>query len=230
MTRVLAFMLLVVGPLEVAIAQPVLPDGAPVSHTKRIWQDAVPQTEPAPTRGNRSPYRVKGQTYTVLPTADDYVEEGIASWYGMKFHGRQTANGDIYDVFAATAAHRSLPIPSYVRVTNLRNQRTVVLRVNDRGPFHDSRLIDLSYGAALALGFAESGTAPVRVEVVTPPAHESRAADRLLSDTDTYSWARSNRCRLPSESHRKAAIAKGGNIPWRLPRLMSGGSAFIVYG
>ena len=182
MTRVaLAFMLLGVGPLEVAIAQSVLPDGAPVSHTKRIWQDAVPQNEPAPTRGNRSPYRVKGQTYTVLPTADDYVEEGIASWYGMKFHGRQTANGDIYDVFAATAAHRSLPIPSYVRVTNLRNQRTVVLRVNDRGPFHDSRLIDLSYGAALALGFAESGTTPVRVEAVTPPGHEPQqrsAAER----------------------------------------------------
>ena len=182
MTRVaLALMLLVVGPLEVAIAQSVLPDGAPVSHTKRIWQDAVPQNEPAQTRGNRSPYHVKGQTYTVLPTADDYVEEGIASWYGMKFHGRQTANGDVYDLFAATAAHRSLPIPSYVRVINLRNQRTVVLRVNDRGPFHDSRLIDLSYGAALALGFAESGTAPVRVEAVAPPASESRgklAAER----------------------------------------------------
>mgnify|MGYP001284582866 CR=1 FL=1 len=175
MTRVvLAVMLLVVSSLEVTIAQTVLPDGAPVSHTKRIWQDAVPQTEPAPTRGNRSPYRVKGQTYTVLPAADDYVEEGIASWYGMKFHGRQTANGDVYDLFAATAAHRSLPIPSYVRVTNLRNQRTVVLRVNDRGPFHDSRLIDLSYGAALALGFAESGTAPVRVEAVAPRADESR--------------------------------------------------------
>ena len=144
MTRVLAFTLLLVGPLDVAIAQSVPTDGAPVSHTKWIWQDAVPQTEPAPTRGNRSPYRVKGQTYTVLPAADDYVEEGIASWYGMKFHGRQTANGDVYDLFAATAAHRSLPIPSYVRVINLRNQRTVVLRVNDRGPFHDSRLIDLS--------------------------------------------------------------------------------------
>ena len=181
MTRVLAFTLLLVGPLDVAIAQSVPTDGAPVSHTKRIWQDAVPQTEPAPTRGNRSPYRVKGQTYTVLPAADDYVEEGIASWYGMKFHGRQTANGDVYDLFAATAAHRSLPIPSYVRVINLRNQRTVVLRVNDRGPFHDSRLIDLSYGAALALGFAESGTAPVRVEAVAPPASESRgklAAER----------------------------------------------------
>jgi rare lipoprotein A len=175
MTRVaLAFMLLVVGPLEVTIAQSVLPDGAPVSHKKWIWQDAVPQTEPAPTRGNRSLYSVKGQTYTVLPTADDYVEEGIASWYGTKFHGRQTANGDIYDLFAATAAHRSLPIPSYVRVTNLRNRRAVVLRVNDRGPFHDSRLIDLSYGAALALGFAESGTAPVRVEAVTPPGNESQ--------------------------------------------------------
>jgi len=207
----------------------VLPDGAPVSHTQRIWQDAIPQIEPAPTRGNRSPYRVKGQTYTVLPTADDYVEDGIASWYGMKFHGRQTANGDIYDVFAATAAHRSLPIPSYVRVTNLRNQRTVLLRVNDRGPFHDSRLIDLSYGAALALGFVESGTAPVRVEAVTPPGHEPQqrsAAER----SDTYSWAPSNRCRLPSESHRRPRTAKGGNIPWRLPRLMSGGSAFIGYG
>ena len=182
MTRVaLAFMLLVAEPLEVAIAKPVLPDGAPVLHKKQIWQDALPQTEPTPTRGNRSPYSVKGQTYTVLPTADDYVEEGIASWYGVKFQGRQTATGDIYDVFAATAAHRSLPSPSYVRVTNLRNQRTVVLRINDRGPFHDSRLIDLSYGAAVALGFAEFGTALVRVEAVAPPGNESRhnlAAER----------------------------------------------------
>ena len=131
--------------------------------------------------GNGPTYEVWGKQYRVMSSARGYQQTGGASWYGVKFQGRQTANGDIYDVFAATAAHRSLPIPSYVRVTNLRNQRTVVLRVNDRGPFHDSRLIDLSYGAALALGFAESGTSPVRVEAVAPPGNESRgksAAER----------------------------------------------------
>ena len=107
---------------------------------------------------------MNGVLYTVHVSARSYREQGVASWYGMKFHGRPTANGEIFDVFGATAAHRSLPIPTYVRVTNLENDRSVVLRVNDRGPFHPDRLIDLSYGAALQLGFAEQGTASVLVE------------------------------------------------------------------
>ena len=107
---------------------------------------------------------MNGVLYTVCASARGYRQQGVASWYGMKFQGRPTANGEIFEVFGATAAHRSLPIPTYVRVTNLGNDRSVVLRVNDRGPFHPDRLIDLSYGAALQLRFAEQGTATVLVE------------------------------------------------------------------
>jgi len=107
---------------------------------------------------------VNGSFYTVHGSARGYREKGVASWYGMKFQGLPTANGETFDVYGATAAHRSLPIPTYVRVTNLENDRSVVLRVNDRGPFHPQRLIDISYGAALQLGFAERGTATVLIE------------------------------------------------------------------
>ena len=107
---------------------------------------------------------MNGSFYTVHGSARGYREKGVASWYGMKFQGLPTANGEIFDVYGATAAHRSLPIPTYVRVTNLENDRSVVLRVNDRGPFHPQRLIDISYGAALQLGFVERGTATVLVE------------------------------------------------------------------
>ena len=141
-------------------------DSAPQGGVLPPWQDAFPRPDPILPQGNTSPYEVNGQTYSVLASATGYKEVGVASWYGMKFHGRQTANGEIFDVYAPTAAHRSLPIPSYVRVTNLHNDRTVILRVNDRGPFHPDRLIDLSYGAASALGFAEQGTAPVLIEAL----------------------------------------------------------------
>ena len=142
------------------------PDYAPSSSDIPLWQDAVPRPDPILPQGNRSPYQVNSEWYTVLATAKGYREQGIASWYGMKFQGRLTSNGEIFDVFAATAAHRSLPIPSYVRVTNLSNEASVVLRVNDRGPFHPDRLIDVSYGAAVQLGFAEQGTAVVLVESI----------------------------------------------------------------
>jgi rare lipoprotein A len=116
--------------------------------------------------GNKSPYTVFGKSYTVLPDSIGYLEIGIASWYGKKFHGRHTSNGETYDMLALTAAHRSLPLPSYVKVTNLDNRRHTIVKVNDRGPFHDDRLIDLSYKAAMELGFADKGTAPVVVESV----------------------------------------------------------------
>ena len=105
-------------------------------------------------------------TYTVLPSATGYCEEGLASWYGLKFHGRKTSNGELFDVYAPTAAHKTLPIPSYVRVTNLDNGKSMVLRVNDRGPFHSNRIIDLSYGAAVKLGYAEQGIVRVQVEII----------------------------------------------------------------
>lgn len=133
--------------------------------------DAIPEpevkAEPRSRAGNRS-YAVLGKRYQVRDTAEGYVEEGMASYYGRKFHGRLTSNQEVYDMYAFTAAHKSLPLPSYVRVTNLANGKSVVVRVNDRGPFHAGRVIDLSYAAATKLGFTKQGTARVEVRALTP--------------------------------------------------------------
>ena len=129
--------------------------------------DPVVRTLPKSPRGNR-PYMVWGTRYDVLDSAEGYDRRGLASWYGTKFNGRETSNGEVYDMFDLTAAHRSLPLPSYVRVTNTDNGKSTVVRVNDRGPFHPERIIDLSYAAAVKLGFHDQGVAPVRVQAVVP--------------------------------------------------------------
>lgn len=128
--------------------------------------DAVPRVEPRSRGGNKSSYRVWGKTYRVLDDASGYRRDGMASWYGKKFHGYATANGEIYDMYKMSAAHRSLPLPSYARVTNRDSGRSVILRVNDRGPFHSEREIDLSYAAAARLGILDAGTGRVRVEAI----------------------------------------------------------------
>lgn len=130
--------------------------------------DAVPQAEPLSRGGNSRQYEVLGQTYRVLDKADGFRERGHASWYGKKFHGRKTANGEIYDMFKMTAAHKRLPLPSYVRVTNVSNGKSIVVRVNDRGPFHKGRIIDLSYAAAAKLGMLQHGAAMVEIETLQP--------------------------------------------------------------
>lgn len=127
-----------------------------------------PRPEPRAAYGNRSPYTVLGKSYRVLPSAEGYVERGVASWYGQKFHGRQTSSREVYDMCAFSAAHKTLPLPSYARVTRLDTGESVVVRVNDRGPFHDGRIIDLSYAAAVKLGLDRSGTARVEVRALTP--------------------------------------------------------------
>ena len=138
--------------------------GAPVD-TGSI-PDAIPKVEPITRIGNKSPYTVFGKTYFVLPSSKDYREQGVASWYGKKFHGHKTSNAEVYDMYAMTAAHKTLPIPTYVRVTHTGNKRSIIVRINDRGPFHGPRIIDLSYVAALKLGFADNGTADVLVETI----------------------------------------------------------------
>ena len=137
-----------------------------VSHVK----DAVPRVEPKSRGGNKSPYTVLGKRYYVLQDSIGYTETGTASWYGRKFHGHKTSNGEVYDMFAMTAAHKSLPLPTYLRVTNIANGKQVIVRVNDRGPFHGNRLIDLSYAAASKLDFVNSGTARVKLEAIDPRA------------------------------------------------------------
>jgi rare lipoprotein A len=134
--------------------------------------DAVPRPEPRTAAGNKSPYTVLGKTYRVRPVPPGHRERGLGSWYGTKFHGRKTSLGDPYDVYTMTAAHKTLPLPSYVRVTNLENGKRAVVRVNDRGPFHEDRVIDLSYAAAYRLGYANKGTALLELEVLDPMAPE----------------------------------------------------------
>ena len=129
-------------------------------------REPTPQDEPRARYGNRSPYTVLGRSYHVLDSARGYVERGTASWYGEKFHGRATSSLEPYDMYAFSAAHKSLPLPTYARVTNLENGRSVVVRVNDRGPFHGTRLIDLSYAAAIKLGMHVKGTASVEVRAL----------------------------------------------------------------
>lgn len=145
--------------------------------------DATPTLHSGPYKAN--PYTVLGKTYFPLAESKRYVASGTASWYGTKFHGQNTANGEVYDLYGMSAAHKTLPLPSYVRVTNLDNNKSVILRVNDRGPFYSDRIIDLSYAAAKKLGYAEIGTARVKVEGIDPQewwAAKGRPAPLMLNE------------------------------------------------
>lgn len=132
-------------------------------------KDAEVKAEPLSSMGNPRRYTVLGQEYAVMSQGAGFKQQGFASWYGMKFHGHATSNGEIYDVYQMTAAHKTLPIPSYVKVTRLDNQESVIVRVNDRGPFHEGRIVDLSYAAAVKLGIHKMGTAAVSLDVISAP-------------------------------------------------------------
>jgi rare lipoprotein A len=155
-------------------------DGAPPGQVDfdRI-PDAVPRVERRSATVNPASYVVWGKRYPVMQDPSGYRERGVASWYGTKFHGRPTASGETYDLYQMTAAHKSLPLPSYARVTNLQNGRSIVVKVNDRGPFVDDRIIDLSYVAAGKLGFASQGTGQVEVEYLDPAAPPPPPATRV---------------------------------------------------
>jgi rare lipoprotein A len=140
-------------------------------HIARI-PDAVPKVEPLAKSGNAPSYTVNGQRYFVKSQCQGYVERGLASWYGKPFHGRKTSSGETYDMHAMSAAHKTLPLPTYARITNLTNGRSIVIRINDRGPFHEERLIDLSHTAAVKLGVTKTGTARVEVRALEPEAVE----------------------------------------------------------
>jgi len=150
--------------------QAIFSDSAPSIHPANIelTPDAIPRIEAKSRGGNPTSYEVFGKTYYVLSSSEDFVQRGIASWYGTKFHGNKTSNGEIYDMYAMTAAHKSLPIPTYVEVSNLSNGKKIIVRVNDRGPFHDGRIIDLSYAAAAKLGTLKNGTSSVEIRAINP--------------------------------------------------------------
>ncbi len=134
----------------------------------RLQREVVPRDEPRSKSGNPDSYVVFGKRYFVMRSSHGYKERGIASWYGKKFHGRRTSSGETYNMYAMTAAHKTLPLPTYVRVTNVRNNKTIVVKVNDRGPFHDDRIIDLSYSAAKQIDMLRDGTAMVEVTALRP--------------------------------------------------------------
>ena len=163
-------------------------DGAPSSGSMRIPDlpdDPVPRPEPLSRYGNGPDYEVFGKRYTVMPTSSNYQERGVASWYGKKFHGRLTSNREPYDMYQMTAAHKSLPLPTYVRVRNLKNNNSVIVRVNDRGPFVHNRIIDLSYAAAMKLDMIRDGTSLVEVTAINfdEPGFEEPDGDRPTRQT-----------------------------------------------
>ncbi len=155
-------------PVE-AGSRPTDKDGPPIDAPSNLAElpDPVPQIEPIKPGGPNKPYVVLGQAYAPVAADVSWAERGVASWYGSKFHGRRTASGEMFSMYGLTAAHRTLPIPSYARVRNLRNGKETIVRINDRGPFHASRVIDLSYAAAVKLGIASIGHAEVDIERLT---------------------------------------------------------------
>jgi rare lipoprotein A len=163
----LLVLLLLAGCSTAPYRTPPLPPLPPPGDIAAI-PEPIPKAEPRSTRGNPRFYTVLGRRYFVLETAEGYAERGVASWYGPGFHASATSNGERYDMYAMTAAHKTLPLPAYVQVTNLRNGRSVVVRVNDRGPFKDGRIIDLSYTAASKLDMLKDGTTFVEVRALTP--------------------------------------------------------------
>ena len=150
-------------------------DSAPVNYTKQWHEipDAVPVSVTPSKYGNPDSYTVMGGTYYVMDSSEGFQQKGIASWYGNKFHGKRTSSGEDYDMYAMTAAHKTLPIPAFVEVTNIDNNRKAIVKVNDRGPFHEGRIIDLSYAAATKLGVAQTGTANVTIRVVKSDADKN---------------------------------------------------------
>ena len=180
--------------------------------------DAEPKSEPLHRYANR-PYKVFGTEYVPLAQVQAFRQTGVASWYGKRFHGQKTSSGELYDMYAMTAAHPTLPIPSYARVTNLANGRSVVVRVNDRGPFHSSRVIDLSYAAAYRLGYIQAGSARVEVQAIVPGTAEQAAGVYLqVGAFSSRESAESLQARLAREAawlQQTVQVLASGTL-WRL--------------
>jgi rare lipoprotein A len=170
-------------------------DGAPDFY---VDASKVPNATPKPERlskyGNMPSYRVNGKRYYPLKTCRNFQQVGIASWYGTKFHDQRTSSGERYDMLSMTAAHKTLPLPTYVEVTNLQNHKTIIVKVNDRGPFKSNRIIDLSYVAAKKLGMAGRGTAPVKIKAIDP--YRYNQDNFYLADSHKSRWHSSQPTRL----------------------------------
>jgi rare lipoprotein A len=209
------------GKSTVPATPPAAPSPAPPRDLAAI-PDAVPRAEPRSRYGNPASYVVFGRRHYVLASAKGYVERGTASWYGPGFHAARTSSGEPYDMYAMTAAHKTLPIPAYARVTNLRNGRSVVVRINDRGPFVGDRLIDLSYTAAWKLDMLRTGTAPVEVRVLSPDGDVPPARTASAAKPGASAPAGSPLPPLAATAGGAAAIAAGA-----APRTMLQAGAFF---
>ena len=179
--------------------------------------DAVPKAEPLHRFANR-PYTVFGTGYVPMAAVQPFRQRGLASWYGKRFHGQKTSSGEVYDMYGMTAAHPTLPIPSYARVSRVANGRSVVVRINDRGPFHSNRIIDLSYAAAYRLGFIQAGSAEVEVESIVPDAIQQASVYvqvGAFSSRDNAESLRSRVARELAELKEAIQVLSIGNL-WRL--------------
>jgi len=198
---------------------PIPPAAAPVPPVSHAVPDAVPRVEPRSRYGNPPFYDVFGRRYYVLSSSADYVERGVASWYGPGFHKIRTSTGEPYDMYGMTAAHKTLPLPAYVRVTNLQNGLSVVVRVNDRGPFVGNRIIDLSYTAAAKLDMLRNGTAMVEVRSIDPtmPAGDAVITAALPAVSQPAAippaalFVQAGAFADPANAERLAARLKGGS-------------------
>ncbi len=176
--------------------------------------DAIPKVEPLSPYGNPSSYEQDGITYVVMESANNYRARGTASWYGTKFHGERTSSGERYDMYAMTAAHKTLPLPSYVKVTNVENGKQIVVKVNDRGPFKPGRIIDLSYAAAAKLGFHLQGTAQVELESIVPAGtHELKGPSAIPEGKQMYVQVGAFSDRAKAD---KLAQAIRSQVPWKV--------------
>ena len=225
MNRVKLCLSLLLVLLLVSCSSPTTKDGPPSRDIDvSLIPDAIPRLEPVTAAGNKSPYQVFGRTYHVLSSSSGYREQGGASWYGSKFHGRKTSNGEVYDMYAMTAAHRSLPIPSYVQVTNLDNGSKVIVRINDRGPFHSDRIIDLSYVAAKKLGYHRQGVSRVEVVAIDPVKFQHNAVEtpRMAYQKPLSSAP------LPGKTYLQAGAFSARDVAERKQRQLSGSTGYPV--
>jgi rare lipoprotein A len=214
------YLIVILFVLSACTLQPAHDSGPAVSQSTAMTlpDDAIPRDEPRSRHGNGPYYNVNGETYEVLKTDYGYRERGVASWYGKKFHGQLTSNQERYNMYAMTAAHKSLPLPSYVRVRNLKNGKSVVVRVNDRGPFVDNRLIDLSYSAAVKLDMITAGTGLVEVTAISfdePPAPQPAdpvIVDNPATDTAEYIFVQVGAFGEPENARRRFSMLRDVGI------------------
>lgn len=211
-------------------------DSAPAASSVDIDSipNAKPRKEPKSKYGNPESYEVFGKRYYVMDDNKGFVQKGIASWYGKKFHGRRTSSGETYDMYAMTAAHKTLPLPTYVEVTNLKNKKSIIVKVNDRGPFHENRIIDLSYTAARKLDIVKAGTGLVEIRAIGP-GHQIAKTEPETVGAPVRTSSRDSGAggffiqvgafgNLQNAERLQSRLAESGNFPVHINKLYTGGN------